>query len=710
MDKYEYIRVNFRGDILRVASKVRSCYSMYMSKIMIEGFRNYKSTEIQFNDGINVIIGHNNAGKTNLLKALALVLDISGGSKRLDVDDFHKDTDLVAIKKAPPSIRISLFISESMDENLMGDDLVTVSNWITKLDSPYEARLTYEFFLPEKEREAYDIALSKTNDFEQAWKIIKRDFIRKYIYKIWGGDPKFQNQAEGEFLQKFDFQFLDAIRDVERDMFTGKSTLLKDVLQFFMDYEIKKDSTKSIEEQTEDIRQKQKTFEDKAKPVIDELLARISNGQKEILGYATKTGASFNKAKPDFEGNITEVELLSALRLIIAQETGIKIPATHNGLGYNNLIYMSLLLAKMQANADGNYYGSNAKVFPMLVIEEPEAHLHPSMQYKFLKFLKENKEKKVRQVFVTSHSTHITSAVSLDEIICLHRDSNNNLNVGYPGKVFGDDGAGKASKAYVERFLDATMSNMLFAQKIILVEGIAEQLLMPTIARHVNKEQQLEDYHIEVSNIGGRYFDHFLKLFDSEQQYTIHKKVACITDRDPVRKKNGGKNLNKCYPFEYNTEPSEFQYEDNATAKLARYNAHPNIKFFSQDEIKGKTLEYDLALYNPKLEILLTESIKNSSELTKLMKAYKDGKGLEEFCLRDSDENKRITDAIMSSKCTWGDDDKKKAIIAARYLNSVGKGENALELSVKLEEDFHSGSPQFIVPKYLKEAIEWLFQ
>ena len=682
---------------------------MYISKVLIEGFRNYKSTEILFNDGINVIIGHNNAGKTNLLNALALVLDNSGVSKRLDVDDFNKDIDLAALKQAPPSIRISLFISESKDEILSGDDLVTVSNWITKLDSPYEARLTYEFFLPEKERDIYDKALSDISNIDDGWKIIKRDFIRKYTYKIFGGDPKFQNQAEGENLQKFDFQFLNAIRDVERDMFTGRSTLLKEVLQFFMDYEIKKDPDKSIEQQTEEIRNKQNDFANKSKPVLNELLARISVGQKEILDYAIKTGASFNKAKPDFEGNITEVDLLFALRLIIEQQTGIKVPATHNGLGYNNLIYMSLLLAKMQVNADGNYYGSNAKVFPILVIEEPEAHLHPSMQCKFMKFLEENKKNKVRQVFVTSHSTHITSAVSLEEIICLHNDSNI-LNVGYPGKVFGDDDAGKTSKAYVERFLDATKSNMLFAQKVILVEGIAEQILMPTIARHVDVDKQLEDHHIGVVNVGGRYFDHFLKLFDSTKPYTIHKKVACITDRDPERKVITGKSFKKCYPFEYNMETSKFEYRDNASDKLTIYKVHPNIRFFSQDEVKGKTLEYDLALHNPTLDLLLTDSISNKDELVDLMKSYEDGKGLEDFVLRKSQENNRINDSITFSNCTWEDDDKKKAIIAARYLNSIGKGENALELALKLEEDLNSSSSKFVVPIYLKEAIEWLFQ
>ena len=64
------------------------------------------------------------------------------------------------------------------------------------------------------------------------------------------------------------------------------------------------------------------------------------------------------------------------------------------------------------------------KVFPILLIEEPEAHLHPSMQFKFLKFLRQQlkKKRRVRQVFVTTHSTHITSSVSLDELIILNID------------------------------------------------------------------------------------------------------------------------------------------------------------------------------------------------------------------------------------------------------------------------------------------------
>ncbi|PAF33953.1 ATP-dependent endonuclease, partial [Terribacillus saccharophilus] len=106
---------------------------------------------------------------------------------------------------------------------------------------------------------------------------------------------------------------------------------------------------------------------------------RMTEGKKHILSYANDIGASFDKSTPNFDGNITDIELYSALKLIVEYETGIKMPIINNGLGYNNLIYMSLLLSRMQVNGNEEYLGSNAKVYPMLIIEEPEAHLHPTM-------------------------------------------------------------------------------------------------------------------------------------------------------------------------------------------------------------------------------------------------------------------------------------------------------------------------------------------
>ena len=612
---------------------------MYISKIEIKNFRNFKEKEIEFNEGVNVIIGHNNAGKTNLIKALSLILD-SQNSKRLDVDDFNKHVTFNEIKANPPKISIAITISKGKMEE--PDDLVTIGNWLTKLDASYEALLTYEFFLPQKENQRYldtinEITETDPKAVDKAWKLIKHDFIRFYTYKIWGGDIINQNTADSESLQKFDFQFLNAIRDVERDMLTGRNTLLRDVLDFFLDYSIKNDSSLTEEQQKQEIKRNREEFSEEAQSLLLKLDGRMEHGKMQILSYAKDTGASFNNAVPDFDGSLSESELFSALRLIVKYETGIeiKVPATHNGLGYNNLIFMSLLLAKMQVNSDGNYLGSNAKVFATLAIEEPEAHLHPSMQYKFLKFLKENKQnKKVRQIFVTTHSTHITSAVSLDEIICLHNEKGE-TTIGYPGKIF----PAGPSKKYVQRFLDATKSDMLFAQKVILVEGIALQFLMSILAQYVDKS--LEDNHIAVINVGGRYFNHFLHLFDSQKTHTIHKKVVCLTDRDPERKeKKPKKSFEKCYPFEYNQDKSLFDYQDNPTTLIDTYKSHPNIRFFSQDADKGKTFEYDLVLHNPTMESLLTDSMKNISEIKELMSFFKDNNPIADYenKLRSSDE------------------------------------------------------------------------
>lgn len=713
---------------------------MYISRIQIKNFRNIKSEVICFNEGVNVIIGHNNSGKTNLLKALSLVIDTES-SKRLDVDDFHKNVTLADLKANSPKIEIAVTLKKGAIEH--EDDLSMVGNWLTKLQDDYEATLTYEFFLPEKDEQNYQKELAQIQNedpkaMKKAWKVIKHDFIRLYTYRIWGGNVVNQTQADSESLQKFDYQFLDAIRDVERDMLTGRNTLLRDVLDFFMDYKIKADPDKSNEQKSLEIKQKKTEFSEKAEELIDLLQSRMKEGKNEILSYAKETGASFNKAEPDFEGSISEIELFSALKLIVKHETGITVPATHNGLGYNNLIYMSLLLAKMQVNSDGGYMGSNAKVFAALAIEEPEAHLHPAMQFKFLKFLKENKEKrKVRQVFVTTHSTHITSAVSLDEIICLHNEGDQ-TSIGYPKNVFPNE----KYKKYVQRFLDATKSDMLFAQKVILVEGLAEQLLLSVFAKYYNiqceKEfelqqieepnddvyisKTLEDNHVAVINVGGRFFDHFLHLFDKNKEGTIHKKVACLTDRDPTRKLKTDSKFKKCYPFEFKQDDANYDYQDNPTVSLTTYNTHPNIRFFSQDELKGKTFEYDLVTYNPTLKLLVTESMSNRTEILELMDIIsdeeKDVSHLIDILPLGSTENPNKQNVEIKTgieSCNWHEDnDKKTAIVASRYLNSVGKGENALELAYALEANLEkigtAAYVEFTVPKYIQDAIDWICQ
>lgn len=217
---------------------------------------------------------------------MAIIFD-SSAKKQLTVDDFNNDILLDDLKKAPPKIVISVSLSQSKNENLMGDELVTVSNWLTTLEEPYQAKIQYEFFLPNSEIERYLNKVSGLDSREKIWKLIKSDFIRLYINKIWIGNPENQVVVDGENLSKFDFQFLDAIRDVERDMFSGKNTLLINVIDFFMDYEIKSD--KSITEENSDLAEYFIRCYEKNNPKDPEIKQRQSNATKweTLIGYLT---------------------------------------------------------------------------------------------------------------------------------------------------------------------------------------------------------------------------------------------------------------------------------------------------------------------------------------------------------------------------------------------------------------------------------------
>ena len=113
-------------------------------------------------------------------------------------------------------------------------------------------------------------------------------------------------------------------------------------------------------------------------------------------------------------------------------------------------------------------------------------------------------------------------------------------------------------------------------------------------------------------------------------------------------------------------------------------------------------------LHNSTSEILLVKGLSNKDEI-KEIQATDYPACLEK--LRKSKENERIKEALKV--CPWSDEDKKKALLAARYLNSVGKGENALELSIVLRDNLSKAGgerKEFIVPKYIEEALIWLLQ
>ena len=679
---------------------------MYIKEINILNFQSFKEALIPFHEGVNVIIGHNNTGKSNLLRAMGLVLGYSNGH-RLGTSDLFYETDVAELQRQSPRIQITLVLRRSADENLYSADMALFANMMTDPALSEEAELRYEFKLDGSQEQNYKADVANASTAKEIWKIIEQDYIRLYKSSRSGG-----NQAAGininETLEQIDFQFLDAIRDVSHDLYAGYNPLLRDVLNFLIDYSVKNDVTKTEDEIKEQLKALRDDFVQQSRPLMQTLQDRLQDGKNVFLKYAFDTGATFNGAEPDFDGTVTENEMFSVLRMFIKYAVGIEVPATYNGLGYNNLIYMSLLLAKMQADGNIAYMKRNAKVLSFLAVEECEAHLHPAMQYKFLKFLQDNNlNRHVRQIFMTSHSTQIASAVKLDDLICLTSPALGQINVGYPRAIYKEESSNDmVSKQYVQRFLDATKADMFFANRLIFVEGIAEELLLPVFARYLNKN--LTDEHVLVVNMGGRYFNHFLKLFDTKNPYTINKKIVCLTDIDPCRrKKEDNGNYEVCYPYEYNIDTDNYDYKHHADTEVDQYVVHPNIRFYRQDVTYGKTLEYDLMRENPNCELLLTESVSNSSEIKAMMKEQDVNEMMTK--MRNSEANTRIKSSIEASE--WTDEEKRKALLASRYLNSVSKGNNALELNVALMNNLdkpEEDRDEFHVPRYIVEALTWL--
>ena len=679
---------------------------MYIKEINILNFRSFKEALIPFHEGVNVIIGHNNTGKSNLLRAMGLVLGYSNGH-RIGTSDLFYETDVAELQRQSPRIKITLVLRRSADENLYSADMALFANMMTDPALSEEAELRYEFKLDDSQEQNYKADVANAITAKEIWKIIEQDYIRLYKSSRSGG-----NQAAGininETLGQIDFQFLDAIRDVSHDLYAGYNPLLRDVLNFFIDYSVKNDVTKTEDEIKEQLKALRDDFVQQSRPLMQTLQNRLQDGKNVFLKYALDTGATFNGAEPDFDGTVTENEMFSVLRMFIKYAVGIEVPATYNGLGYNNLIYMSLLLAKMQADGNIAYMKRNAKVLSFLAVEECEAHLHLAMQYKFLKFLQDNNlNGHVRQIFMTSHSTQIASAVKLDDLICLTSPALGQINVGYPRAIYKEESSNDmVSKQYVQRFLDATKADMFFANRLIFVEGIAEELLLPVFARYLNKN--LTDEHVLVVNMGGRYFNHFLKLFDTKNPYTINKKIVCLTDIDPCRKKKGDdRNYEVCYPYEYNIDTDNYDYKHHDDTEVDQYVVHPNIRFYRQDVTYGKTLEYDLMRENPNCELLLTDSVSNRDEIKAMMTELDVNKMMGK--MRNSEANTRIKSSIDQSG--WEDEEKRKALLASRYLNSVSKGSNALELNVTLMDNLEKPEAErkeFHVPQYIIDALKWL--
>ncbi len=656
---------------------------MYIAKTQIKNYRCFRDTTVEFQPGLNVIIGENNGGKTTLLKALSLIFD-RRGSRRPRVHDFNR---LIKPSEKPPEIEVAVTLRSSGDADT-DDDRGLVASWLTKIDSPWEATLTFTFTLPESDHPEFEKAVgSKPN--EQSFFGALEELLPRYVSRIYAGNLATRLPVDRELLAKFDCQLLDALRDVESEMFSGGSPLFNAMLKEVLDTGTEGDV----------IRQVRSKFRKDSKKLRDGLKSRLDTDR--LFELVTETGAA-DGGKPELDGGIQETDILAALRLYIQNEN-FSFPATHQGLGYNNLIYISLMMASMTFSASKRR-GENAAVFPMLMVEEPEAHLHPALQHKLLSHIVgrvSDSSNASRQIFVTTHSTHVTSAVGLDPIISLSVAKDGDIDVAYPARLFPDTKSGRASKGYVARYLDATKSTMLFAKGIVLVEGIAEQLIVPAIASRIGFP--FDQSHVAIVRVDGLTFKHFLPLFGigcdpTQSDYCLKKAVSCIVDGDPARKLKNTKGAawTACYPFQLDAESDTYEYipiSSTASNLIDSTSDDANVKIF----LATKTLEYDLAYSNANCEQIVSDSMDHNAELLKFVKAPK--------TIPPKIKEKFAADELIALEFQSDKREKHYHTYAAAYLKCAkdSKGEHAFAIECVIRDN----SVAFKCPAYIEDAIKW---
>lgn len=492
---------------------------MYISKIIIQNYRNFSSLELEL-QYFTLIIGENNIGKTNLLNAVGLIFsqEITIFKKRfLEIDDFNYDfvklfkekvvdtsiSNLDEIKL--PIVKIEAFLKDFTDEQA-----AIVADWCINRELT-EAKIVYEFSAQVSFKK--DEWIKKQREKESTdWQSI--DFpIDAYEYTIYGGDDT-SNRCDMYFLRMLKMEFLDALRDAKKELVANSdSRLLYKILnrKELSNY----DAIKSIlGNLNEEINKNPNLLE--IKQEVNTLLDKVS-----LANVNTTNEIDFDFTSPETS------EILKKLSLTYGSNP---ISVERNGLGRNNLLYISLLLSQIieEEKMKVEQKIRDFTAFRFIAIEEPEAHLHPNLQ----NHLAENiegigNEKKHLQLILTSHSSHITSKLSLANTVVLFKENNvikshyilNGLDI--------QNEKDKQSINYLTKYLDATKSTMFFSRKLILVEGIAEQLLMPKFFEKVTGKT-LEKENCTVVNVNGVAFEHFLKIIKNG----FFVKCVVFTDSD----------------------------------------------------------------------------------------------------------------------------------------------------------------------------------
>ena len=324
---------------------------------------------------------------------------------------------------------------------------------------------------------------------------------------------------------------------------------------------------------------------------------------KDILQSAVSSIESTKNLKMNLHPDVNLEKIFANSIIYEYQEGNNNIPESQFGMGYTNLmVIIAKIVDYIELYSEKDINGS----VNILCIEEPESFMHPQMQELFIKniskaiatLLGKKQQLDTFQIIITTHSTHILnskiqSGNTLNNISYLGQADVNNIikNISDDAIVSGRDIDNKAYE-YIKKYLRLEVSDIFFADAVILVEGVSEE----TYLRYeIDKHPILKNHHIKVYRIDGAYAHQFISLLD-----LLEIKTVIFTDLD-LKRKEQDEEGKKIDILSYNINDLNIQYA-NSTECLT---TNSTLQYFIKKELNDENAKYDKI--NPKLIEMLTD-------------------------------------------------------------------------------------------------------
>lgn len=456
---------------------------MFVSRVQITNFRNFRSLKISMGQTA-VIVGENKVGKSNFLHALRLVLDPSlpDSARMLRLEDFWDglESPITGGQIIEVVIEFMGFADDTALLAILQDSLV-------QGEPEPVARFTYRF------RPRLTLNPEKVPSEED------------YEFIVFGGIDE-RNRISYKERQWLPLEVLPALRDAEADLGSWRRSPLRPLLD-------------RLHVPEDDIQEAAKEIDEATGTLLE--LSQLKDIDSHIKKRLEKMVGALFAVDPSLGFTTTDASrILRSLRLFIDGDK--QRALSEASLGISNVLYLTLLALELEAKEE-----AGERAVTILAIEEPEAHIHPHLQrLVFHDFLR-----RASPVLLTTHSPHVASVAPLKSLVLL-RDGGPSL--GSVGTSTAKADFSNQDVADLERYLDTTRAEILFAHGVILVEGAGELFVIPAFAEALGFPLDL--YGLSVCSVHGTDFEPYVKLLGPKG---LNIPFVVLTDGDRIDEEKG---------------------------------------------------------------------------------------------------------------------------------------------------------------------------